>query len=81
MYANMTLTGTEQNVIEAPATAVIQNGRDTFVFVESAPGKYERRNVTIANTGTDTDDIADGLNDGDQVVTQGAELLRESEGQ
>lgn len=81
MYANMTLTGTEQDVIEVPATAVIQNGRETFVFVETTPGKYERRNVSLANTGTDTDDVDQGLNDGDQVVSAGAELLRESEGQ
>lgn len=81
MYANMVLTGTQRDVVEVPATAVIQNGHDTFVFVETAPGKYERRNVTLANTGTDTDDVGQGLSDGDQVVSQGAELLRESEGQ
>jgi cobalt-zinc-cadmium efflux system membrane fusion protein len=81
MFANMTLTGTQQNVIEVPATAVIQNGRDTFVFIETAPGKYQRRNVTLANTGTETDDVAQGLSDGDRVVSQGAELLREAGGQ
>jgi membrane fusion protein, heavy metal efflux system len=81
MYANMMLTGSQQNVIQVPAAAVIQNGHDTFVFVETAQGKYERRNVTLANTGADTDDIAQGLNDGDRVVSQGAELLREAEGQ
>jgi cobalt-zinc-cadmium efflux system membrane fusion protein len=81
MFANMTLTGTEQNVIEVPAAAVIQNGKDTFVFIESSPGKYERRRVTLANTGTETDDVTQGLNDGDSVVSQGAELLREAEGQ
>lgn len=81
MYANMALTGTTQNVISVPATAVIQNGRDTFVFVETAPAKYERRDVTLANTGTKNDDVAQGLNDGDTVVSQGAELLREAEDQ
>ena len=81
MYANMVLTGTQRDVFEVPATAVIQNGRETFVFVQTAPGKYERRNVTLANTATDTDEVAQGLSDGDQVVSQGAELLRESEGQ
>lgn len=81
MYANMILSGTRQDVIPVPASAVIQNGRDTFVFVETAPGKYERRNVTLANTGTETDDVALGLNEGESVVSQGAELLREAEGQ
>ncbi|HEX3986981.1 MAG TPA: efflux RND transporter periplasmic adaptor subunit [Acidobacteriaceae bacterium] len=81
MFANMTLTGAEKNVIEVPATAVIQNGRETFVFVETAPGKYERRPVTLASTGTENDAVAQGLNDGDAVVSQGAELLREAEDQ
>jgi membrane fusion protein, heavy metal efflux system len=81
MFANMSLTGAEQYVIAVPATAVIQNGRETFVFVETAQGRYEHRNVTLADTGTETDDVARGLSDGDRVVSQGAELLREAEGQ
>lgn len=81
MYASMNLAGTEQNVIEVPATAVIQNGRETFVFVQTAPGKYERRNVIVATAGAQTDDVAQGLNSGDTVVSQGAELLREAEDQ
>ncbi|HEX3661428.1 MAG TPA: efflux RND transporter periplasmic adaptor subunit [Acidobacteriaceae bacterium] len=81
MFANMTLTGTQTNVIEVPAASVIQNGRETFVFIQTAPGKYERRNVTLAHTGTETDDVAQGIHDGDSVVSQGAELLREAEDQ
>jgi multidrug efflux pump subunit AcrA (membrane-fusion protein) len=42
----------------------------------SAPPKYERRNVTLGDTHVDNDDITQGLNDGDRVVTRGAELLR-----
>lgn len=78
MFANMTLTGTEQNVVEVPSTAVIQNGRETFVFVETAPGKFERRTVVLASMGTERDEVGQGLSDGEQVVSQGAELLREA---
>lgn len=81
MYATMTLTGRQQDVFRVPATAMIQNGRETFVFVETASGKYERRNVVLGNTGAEYDDVAQGLSDGDQVVSRGAELLRASEGQ
>lgn len=81
MYANMTITSREREVIVVPSTAVIQNGESTFVFVETAPGKYERRNVTLGETHTNTDEVAQGLNDGEQVVSTGAELLRASEGQ
>lgn len=81
MYANMSVTGRQQNVIVVPATAVIQNGHDTFVFVEAAPGKYVRRSVTLGETHPDNDEITQGLNDGDVVVTTGAELLRAEEAQ
>jgi len=81
MYANMAVIGKSQSVIVVPATAVIQNGHDVFVFVESAPGKYDRRNVTLGETRADSDDITQGLSDGDRVVTAGAELLRAEEAQ
>jgi len=79
MYANMKVTGKAQSVIEVPATAVIQNGHDVFVFVETSPGKYAHRNVTLGPTHADSDAIVHGLNDGDRVVTTGAELLRAQE--
>jgi membrane fusion protein, heavy metal efflux system len=60
---------------------VIQSGHDTFVFVETAPGKYERRDVTLGETHADSDEITQGLNDGDKVVSAGAELLRAEEAQ
>jgi membrane fusion protein, heavy metal efflux system len=81
MYANMAVAGKKRDVIVVPATAVIQNGHDTFVFVQTQPGKYERRNVTLGSTRPEADEIASGLNDGDKVVITGAELLREAEGQ
>lgn len=79
MYANMALAGPIHDTIQVPATAVIRSGNGMFVFVENAAGKYERRNVTLGDTHADRDEITSGLNDGDKVVTAGAELLRESE--
>ena len=60
------------------------HGRDSkrqsvFVFVETSPGKYARRDVTLGGTHADNDEITQGLHDGDKVVITGAELLRESE--
>ena len=58
---------------------MIQNGKAAFVFVESSPGKYLRRDVTLGAIHDTTDEIIHGLKDGDKVVSTGAELLRESE--
>lgn len=80
MYANMTLTTKTSNVIVVPSTSVIRNGSEAFAFVETAPGKYARRDVTLGGTHADSDEITQGLHDGDKVVTTGAELLREAGG-
>jgi len=81
MYANMAVSGREHNTIVVPASAVIQNGHDTFVYVQTPAGKYERRAVTLGETHADNDEVIQGLNDGDQVVATGAELLRAQEAQ
>lgn len=87
MYASMAVNGGQRNVIVVPATAVIQSGHDTFVYVETTPAnggtpaKYERRAVTLGETLADNDEITQGLSDGDKVVSAGAELLRAEEAQ
>ena len=81
MYATIAVTNHKGTAIVVPSTAVIQNGKQTFVFLETSPGKYARRNVTLGATHENADEIVDGLQDGDKVVSSGAELLRESEDQ
>jgi cobalt-zinc-cadmium efflux system membrane fusion protein len=87
MYANMVIAGRQHNVIIVPSAAVIQNGHDAFVYVQttpasgSAPAKYMQRTVTLGEPHADSDEIVQGLNEGDIVVTAGAELLRAQEAQ
>jgi membrane fusion protein, heavy metal efflux system len=79
MYANMTLTSKTRDAIVVPSTAVIRNGSEAFVFVETAPGKYDRRNVTLGGSEDENDEVTQGLSDGDKVVAAGAEFLRQAE--
>ena len=79
MYATIAVTNQKGSAIVVPSTAVIQNGKAAFVFVESSPGKYVRRDVTLGAVHDTSDEIIHGLEDGDKVVSTGAELLRESE--
>lgn len=81
MFANMTLTTGMRDVVVVPSTAVIRDGNESFVFVETAPGKYDRRAVTLAGSEGGNDAVTQGPNDGDKVVATGAELLREAGGQ
>jgi membrane fusion protein, heavy metal efflux system len=79
MYATIAVTNRKGMAIVVPSTAVIQNGKETFVFVETSAGKYARRVVTVGTVHDTTDEITQGLEDGDEIVSTGAELLRESE--
>jgi membrane fusion protein, heavy metal efflux system len=79
MYATIAITNQKGSAVVVPSTAVIQNGKSTFVFVESSPGKYTRRDVVVGTVHDTTNEITQGLQDGDRVVSTGAELLRESE--
>jgi len=81
MYATIAVTNQKGNAIVVPSTAVIRNGKDTFVFVMDPNNKPVRRDVTLGETHDTTDEVTQGLQDGDRVVSTGAELLREAQNQ
>ena len=76
MFASIRVIRRLEQVIVLPASALLREGGDTAVMVETAPGKYERRLVSVASSDANTVVIASGLQPGDVVVTQGAALLR-----
>jgi cobalt-zinc-cadmium efflux system membrane fusion protein len=78
MYATIAVTNQKGTAIVVPSTAVIRNGKDTFVFVMNADNKPVRRDVVLGETHDATDEVTQGLQDGDRVVSTGAELLREA---
>lgn len=58
-----------------PTRAVVTHGSDTVVFVETAPGRYVRRVVTVSDDDGVTAIIAAGVAPGERVVTTGSLLL------
>lgn len=58
-----------------PNGAIVNRGVYTYVFVETAPGRFERRRVELALRGSDSSYVTTGLAAGDKVVTTGAILL------
>lgn len=81
MYATIAVTNQKRSAIIAPSTAVIRNGNQAFVFVMGPDNKPVRRDVTLGETTATSDQVTQGLQDGDRVVSSGAELLREAESQ
>lgn len=76
MYATVAITNESRNAIVVPATAVIRDGVGTYVYVQTGENKYQRRDVILGQAHDTTVEITKGLNEGDRVVSTGAELLR-----
>ena len=62
--------------LELPARAVFLEGSRQYVFVEEAPGRYQRRKVIMRPELDSHVEILRGLQAGERVVTSGALLLQ-----
>jgi membrane fusion protein, heavy metal efflux system len=76
MYATVSVTNKNRTAIVLPATAVIRDGVSTFVYVQNADDKYQRRDVQMGAAHDTSVEIIGGLHDGERVVGVGSELLR-----
>ena len=74
MFAAIHVRVGTHKVLVVPATAIIHEGQATAVFVESG-GKAEQRNVTIGQSVDGKVEIVSGLEPGQQIAADGAELL------
>jgi hypothetical protein len=64
-----------ERVLSVPESAVIDTGNDRMVYVETAPGLYDARGVTLgARTGAYYP-VLDGLVLGERIVARGAFLV------
>ncbi len=76
MFATIRVLRARQPAIVLPQTAVLREGTSAYVFVQTAPGRFARRAVTL---GPDADpqrvEVVSGLTPGEVVVVEGADLL------
>jgi len=82
MFAEVTLVTPEQSVLAVPRAAVQQVGSRTVVFVKRGPSRFELQEVKIGESSKEYIEVKGGVEEGDEVVTQGsyalkAEILRE----
>jgi membrane fusion protein, heavy metal efflux system len=77
MFGTVRHSGPPKHMPVVPPGAIVQEyGRDT-VFLERAPGQYERRQVTAGPSESDRVPVLSGLQPGDRVVVDGAVLLKD----
>jgi membrane fusion protein, copper/silver efflux system len=76
MFVNVRILGAPAPPhIMVPASAVVDRGQKKFVWVESAPGKYEPREVRTGQRHGEAIVVVSGLAAGDVVVVEGGFLL------
>jgi cobalt-zinc-cadmium efflux system membrane fusion protein len=76
MFAKIDYGDPIPSVYTLPTSAIVTVDGKDYVFIQSNPGIFERRSVTIVNSSTDHVVVSRGLNDGDDVVIKGALLLK-----
>src|SRR5579863_82539 len=80
MFATIRVDVARHSAIVVPSTAVIHEGQTTSVFV-SKNGQPEQRQVTTGQAIDGKVEITSGLQVGEQIAAQGAELLSEGPSQ
>jgi RND family efflux transporter MFP subunit len=81
MFASVGLEGVSgasaapATMLTIPSTAVVTDGAERYVFVETGPRTYERREVHVAPAANGRVAVASGVAAGERVVTRGAFTL------
>jgi multidrug efflux pump subunit AcrA (membrane-fusion protein) len=80
MFASITLgVGSSDAVLILPTGAVFTESGRSWVYLETAPGRFVRRAVDVDQDEGAQKRVRSGLRSGDRVVTDGGLLLREEE--
>jgi membrane fusion protein, multidrug efflux system len=71
------LVDTKKNVILVPITAVLRGPQGTYVFAVDKDNTVKVKPITIAQSTGSTSGVTSGLGDGDVVVVDGQDKLRD----
>ena len=76
MYARVDVLAPDASPLpHVPISALVSEGVKTFVFVRTAPGVFDKRDVVLKLQTRETAYVAQGLQLGEAVVSKGALLL------
>ena len=76
MFARVSfLADSAHKGIRVPNTSLVTEGLYVYVFVDTSPGTFEKRKVSLGLRGNDHSFIESGLAEGEKVVIEGALLL------
>ncbi|MNG28010.1 multidrug efflux system subunit MdtA [compost metagenome] len=78
MYVTVKFIDTPENTLFVPTKAVLQFNDKSFVFVQSAKGKYIRRTVETGISKKGKIAILSGLKSNETIISEGAFYLLEA---
>ncbi len=78
MYVNVELDADASNGIVVPDSAILESGTRQVVFVETAPGQFTARDVSVGPRGDGKALVREGLSEGERVAVS-ANFLLDSE--
>lgn len=70
MFAKVIFSGKAHQALVVPASALVQSGFNTRVFVEKSPGLFEPRNVQTGAQMGDRIEVTSGLKAGERIVVK-----------
>jgi len=76
MFARVDFGDPADNIVLLPTSAIVTVEGSDYVFVRSGQTEFERRQVALASSGASQVVVLTGVADGEQVVTEGAMLLK-----
>jgi cobalt-zinc-cadmium efflux system membrane fusion protein len=75
MFVRCAVLTERGTAVRVPNSALVNRGLYTYVFVQTAPGQFRRRQVSVKTHGGDFSYVGDGVSGGEAIVTTGALLL------
>ena len=76
MYVTVCFNSVPVDMPIIPETALLQGVDSNYVFVQTAPNTYVRRNVTVEATTEQGAVISEGLRQGEKIITRGGYCLK-----
>ena len=70
------MSGGIERLIAVPEEAVLVDGTKRYVFVQTAPDKFKRRDIEVGRTLGKRLEVASGLKEGETIAVKGAFILK-----
>ena len=74
LFANVDIEAVTDAKLAVPPTAIMDTGNHRYVFLQTEPGTFSPKEITVGFQGSDLWEVTSGLKEGDQVV-DGANFL------